>query len=123
MVERTLRHASCGMSLPHLSKTRSAYCASPASLHDFTRLGFTLAPETRELIRQIGQSGELAALVAERVWSELSRALDEDDPASLLCYPARMRSAGICCFLKSMPFTGYRKPPNTIRKSIPASMS
>ena len=47
----------------------------------FHRLGFTLAPETRELIHQMGQSGELAALVAERVWSELSRALDEDDPA------------------------------------------
>ena len=47
----------------------------------FHKLGFTLAPETRELIRQMGQSGELATLVAERVWSELSRALDEDDPA------------------------------------------
>ncbi len=47
----------------------------------FHRLGFTVAEETRELIRQIGQSGELEALVAERVWSELSRALDEPDPS------------------------------------------
>ena len=47
----------------------------------FHRLGFGLAPDTRELIRQMGNSGELDALVAERVWQELSRALDETDPA------------------------------------------
>ena len=47
----------------------------------FHGLGFKLVPETRELIRQMGESGELASLVAERVWTELSRALDEDDPA------------------------------------------
>lgn len=47
----------------------------------FHRLGFRIADETCELIRDIGKSGELAALVAERVWSELSRALDEPDPA------------------------------------------
>ena len=47
----------------------------------FHHLGFTIADETRELIREIGESGELATLVAERVWSELSRALDERDPS------------------------------------------
>ncbi|MDC1286591.1 multifunctional CCA addition/repair protein [Gammaproteobacteria bacterium] len=47
----------------------------------FHHLGFSIADETRELIRLIGESGELETLVAERVWSELSRALDEDDPA------------------------------------------
>lgn len=47
----------------------------------FHKMGFTVADETRDLIRQIGQSGELEALVAERVWSELSRALDAPDPA------------------------------------------
>ena len=47
----------------------------------FHHLGFSIADETRELIRQIGESGELETLVAERVWSELSRALDENDPA------------------------------------------
>ena len=50
----------------------------------FHHLGFSIADETRELIRQIGASGELDTLVAERVWSELSRALDEDDPAIFL---------------------------------------
>ena len=47
----------------------------------YHHLGFSLADETRELIRQMGESGELDSLVAERVWQELSRALDEPDPA------------------------------------------
>ncbi len=48
----------------------------------FAALGFDVADETCALIRQIGDSGELATLVAERVWQELSRALDERDPAA-----------------------------------------
>ena len=47
----------------------------------FHHLGFRIADDTRDLIRQIGESGELETLVAERVWSELSRALDEHDPS------------------------------------------
>ncbi len=46
----------------------------------FAHLGFSIAEETRDLIRQIGESGELDALVSERVWSEMSRALSEPDP-------------------------------------------
>ena len=47
----------------------------------FHHLGFRIAEETAGLIREIGESGELETLVAERVWSELSRALDEKDPS------------------------------------------
>lgn len=47
----------------------------------FHKLGFSIAEETRLLVRQIGQSGELQTLVAERVWQEMSRALDESEPA------------------------------------------
>ncbi len=46
----------------------------------FARLGFSIAEETRDLIRQIGESGELDALVSERVWSEMNKALSEPDP-------------------------------------------
>jgi len=46
----------------------------------FHQLGFTIAEETKKLIQQIGESGELDALVAERVWTELDKALAEDDP-------------------------------------------
>ena len=42
------------------------------------RFGFDLAPETLELMQTISASGELDALVAERVWQETERALGED---------------------------------------------
>ncbi|EPN26638.1 multifunctional tRNA nucleotidyl transferase/2'3'-cyclic phosphodiesterase/2'nucleotidase/phosphatase, partial [Pseudomonas syringae pv. actinidiae ICMP 19070] len=42
--------------------------------------GFTIAPETLELMRQLSESGELKALTAERSWKEISRALMEDQP-------------------------------------------
>ncbi len=48
----------------------------------FGAMGFRVAEETCRLIRRIGESGELETLVAERVWQELSRALDERDPAA-----------------------------------------
>ena len=73
---RKLRHVSAAFIEDPVRVLRVARFAAR-----FHQLGFTLVPETRELIRQMGQSGELAALVAERVWSELSRALDERDPA------------------------------------------
>jgi len=73
---RKLRHVSAAFTEDPVRVLRVARFAAR-----FHKLGFTLASETRELIHQMGQSGELAALVAERVWSELSRALDEDDPA------------------------------------------
>jgi len=73
---RKLRHVSAAFVEDPVRVLRVARFAAR-----FHKLGFTLAPETRDLIYQMGQSGELAALVAERVWSELSRALDEDDPA------------------------------------------
>jgi tRNA nucleotidyltransferase (CCA-adding enzyme) len=44
-------------------------------------LGFKLAPETRELLRQMVANGEVHALVPERVWREMQRALGAADPA------------------------------------------
>jgi tRNA nucleotidyltransferase (CCA-adding enzyme) len=73
---RCLRHVSAAFTEDPVRVLRVARFAAR-----FHQLGFTLADDTRKLIRQIGESGELEALVAERVWSELSRALDEADPA------------------------------------------
>ncbi|MCL6269968.1 hypothetical protein M3P05_08455 [Sansalvadorimonas sp. 2012CJ34-2] len=47
----------------------------------FAPLGFQVADETRELMREMVQEGEAAWLVAERVWQETLRALGENDPA------------------------------------------
>lgn len=48
----------------------------------YAHLGFGLADETRELMRAIAGSGELDALVPERIWSELVKALAEPTPAA-----------------------------------------
>ena len=45
--------------------------------------GFTVAPETTALMRQMVAAGEVDALVAERVWQELSRGLMERAPARM----------------------------------------
>ena len=66
--------------------------ASPAFIEDPVRVlrlarfaarfvDFTVAPETIELAQSMVSSGELSALVAERVWQETQRALCEPQPA------------------------------------------
>ncbi len=46
----------------------------------YADLGFRVADETRELMTQITASGEVNALVPERVWQETERALGESRP-------------------------------------------
>src|SRR3954470_15942272 len=46
----------------------------------FASLGFTVAQETRGLLKQIVAAGEMDALVPERVWKETQKALDEARP-------------------------------------------
>jgi tRNA nucleotidyltransferase (CCA-adding enzyme) len=72
---RTLRHVSPAFVEDPLRVLRVARFAAR-----FAPLGFSVAPETMELMRRIVSSGELAALVAERVWVETERALGEDRP-------------------------------------------
>jgi tRNA nucleotidyltransferase (CCA-adding enzyme) len=68
---------------------------SPAFVEDPVRIlrlarfaarwpAFTVAPETRTLMRRMVDEGEVDALVAERVWQELSRGLMERAPARML---------------------------------------
>jgi tRNA nucleotidyltransferase (CCA-adding enzyme) len=45
---------------------------------------FTVAPETNALMRRMVDEGEVDALVPERVWQELSRALMERRPSRML---------------------------------------
>ena len=47
-------------------------------------LGFSIAPETLALMRRMVDGGELAELVPERVWQELSRALAAPAPAAFV---------------------------------------
>ena len=73
--DRVLRHVSDAFVEDPVRVLRIARFAAR-----FAHLGFNIAEETRDLIQQIGQSGELDALVPERVWSEMKRALSEQDP-------------------------------------------
>ncbi|WP_104202663.1 polynucleotide adenylyltransferase [Billgrantia saliphila] len=47
----------------------------------YAGLGFVIADETLGLMRELADSGELAHLVAERVWTETEKALSEPEPA------------------------------------------
>lgn len=47
----------------------------------FASLGFRVADETLALLRQMVENGEIDALVPERVWQEIVKALATDHPA------------------------------------------
>ena len=72
---RVLRHVSASFVEDPLRVLRVARFAAR-----FAPLGFAVAPETMELMRSIVASGEMSALVPERVWVETERALGEDRP-------------------------------------------
>ncbi|MHB0985356.1 MAG: multifunctional CCA addition/repair protein [Sulfuricella sp.] len=48
------------------------------------RFGFSIAPETLALMREMAANGEVDALVPERVWQELSRGLMEKTPSRMI---------------------------------------
>lgn len=72
---RLLRHVSPAFAEDPLRVLRVARFAAR-----YAPLGFKVADETMELMRQLSDSGELEALTAERSWKEISRALMEDQP-------------------------------------------
>ena len=57
----------------------------------YAPLGFRVAPETLNLMRNMVMSGETDHLVAERVWTETVRALGESHPAQFV---ATLRDCG-----------------------------
>jgi len=71
-----LRHVSPAFAEDPLRVLRVARFAA--------RFGFTVARETRRLMREIAASGELGTLAPERVWQELSRGLMEPHPSRML---------------------------------------
>ena len=46
----------------------------------YHHLGFTIAPETLQLMQTLTEQGELQHLTAERVWAETEKALNEKNP-------------------------------------------
>jgi tRNA nucleotidyltransferase (CCA-adding enzyme) len=76
---RVLRHVSEAFVEDPLRVLRAARLMAR-----FSALGFSIAPETLGLMRRMASSGELAALVPERVWQELAKALRCASPATFL---------------------------------------
>jgi len=72
---RVLRHVSAAFVEDPVRVLRVARFAAR-----FASLGFTVAPETLALMQKIAATGELDALVAERVWQETQRALTSKHP-------------------------------------------
>lgn len=72
---RILRHVSPAFAEDPLRVLRVARFAAR-----YAPLGFSVAPETLALMRQLAESGELTHLTAERSWKEISRALMEPRP-------------------------------------------
>jgi tRNA nucleotidyltransferase (CCA-adding enzyme) len=73
---RVLRHVSPAFAEDPVRILRLARFAAR-----FADLGFTVAPETLDLMRAMVAAGEVDALVPERVWVELAKALGEATPS------------------------------------------
>jgi tRNA nucleotidyltransferase (CCA-adding enzyme) len=76
---RVLRHVSPAFAEDPVRILRVARFAAR-----YAALGFTVAPETMALMRDMVAAGEVAHLVAERVWQETARALTEPRPGVFL---------------------------------------
>ena len=75
LANKVLRHVSDAFTEDPLRVLRVARFAAR-----YHHLGFSIAPETLQLMTEISASGELQHLVAERVWKETDRALCERSP-------------------------------------------
>jgi tRNA nucleotidyltransferase (CCA-adding enzyme) len=105
---RVLRHVSPAFAEDPVRILRVARFAAR-----FAPLGFSVAPETLELMRAMVRDGEADALVSERVWRELERALATDNPerafqvlqdcgALTVLFPELARHAGLPASLDAL---------------------
>jgi tRNA nucleotidyltransferase (CCA-adding enzyme) len=76
IADRMLRHVSPAFAEDPVRILRLARFA--ARFHEFK-----VAPETTQLMREMVVAGEVDALVAERVWAEISRGLMESHPSRM----------------------------------------
>jgi tRNA nucleotidyltransferase (CCA-adding enzyme) len=76
---RQLRHVS-----PAFAEDPVRILRAARFLARFAPLGFAIADETRDLMRQMVDAGEVDHLVPERIWQELHKGLGEAQPSALL---------------------------------------
>ncbi len=75
LAQKILRHVS-----PAFAEDPVRILRVGRFLARYHHLGFKVAPETMQLMKNMVAAGEVNALVAERVWKELERALGEPNP-------------------------------------------
>jgi tRNA nucleotidyltransferase (CCA-adding enzyme) len=83
---RVLRHVS-----PAFAEDPVRILRAARFLARFAALGFTVAPETLDLMRGMVAAGEVDHLVPERVWQELKKALEMPRPSAAI---AMLRECG-----------------------------
>lgn len=76
LADKVLRHVSPAFAEDPVRVLRLARFAAR-----FAPLGFTVAEETMSLCRALVEQGEVDALVPERIWQEMARALMHDRPS------------------------------------------
>ncbi len=76
---RLLRHVSPAFAEDPVRILRVARFAAR-----FAELGFTIAEDTMALMQNMVEQGEVDALVPERVWTEMQKALSEEAPARFI---------------------------------------
>lgn len=76
---RRLRHVSPAFAEDPVRILRVARFAAR-----YAELGFTIAEETMAMMKSMVQQGEVDALVPERVWAEMQKALGEKTPARFI---------------------------------------
>ena len=86
---------------------------------------FTIAPETLALMREMTAAGEVHALVAERVWQELSRGLMSQRPSRMLQVLDQAHALRILLphlpapdWLKALDASAAAQDPLTVRFAI-----
>ena len=75
--DKVLRHVSDAFAEDPVRVLRVARFMSRLA-----HLGFTVHPDTLALMQQLVQQGEVAELVAERVWQEIKNSLNQETPSA-----------------------------------------
>jgi len=102
LAARLLRHVSAAFVEDPVRILRVARFAAR-----FAGLGFTVAPETRALMRQMVDDGEVRSLVPERLWRELERALGE--PAPQACFDTLQACGALPVLLPELPWREHER--------------
>jgi tRNA nucleotidyltransferase (CCA-adding enzyme) len=77
LIDKQLRHVSVAFAEDPVRVLRVARFMSRLS-----HLGFQVHPDTLVLMQQLVESGEIEALVAERVWQEIKKSLNQATPSA-----------------------------------------